>query len=289
MYKQLMKPWFISNPLLIAKAFLYGLGMAPRGWTWVETCFGTPIHCEVNKAIGRAIYKNGVYELPTSELVWRLLADSPDALFVDVGANIGYYSLLARKRLGGSGAVVSFEPMPDIHEKLIMNLRGTNIEAYNYAVSSRSGQATLSMPQGSEFNDGISTLQDCADAIGSIAVQTVSLDEFLDKEIHTLKIDIEGHEYSALSGAKSLLARGKIRNIVFEDHDIEHSDVVALLTSFGYKILSIGWDLKGLIIKPLGEPNSSYVLDAPNYIATFDVANLEKAALASGWTILRGN
>lgn len=284
-----MKPWFINNPFLMAKASLYEFGMAPHGWTWVKTCFRTPIYCDTSKAIGRAIYKNGVYELPTSELVWRLLKDSPNALFVDVGANIGYYSLLARKRLGNGGVVMSFEPLPNIHEKLITNLQAMNVEAYRYALSSSNGQATLSLPKGSESNDGISTLQNCADAVDRIIVQTISLDDFLDKEIFILKIDVEGHEYSALLGGKSLLAQGKIRNIIFEDHDIETSAVATLLAGFGYKILSIGWNMKGLILKPLDQPNSSYVEDAPNYIATFDVANLEKAALAPGWTILHGD
>jgi FkbM family methyltransferase len=288
MFKKLFKPWFINNPLLIVRAFLFDVGVAPRGWSWVKTCFCMPIYCDTSKAIGCAIYKNGVYELPTSELVWRLLKDSPNALFVDVGANIGYYSLLARKRLGNDGVVVAFEPLPDIHEKLIMNLHGMNVSAHQYAVSSSNGQATLSIPKGSDSNDGISTLQDCVDAIDSITVQTISLDDFLDKEIHILKIDVEGHEYDALLGAKSLLARGKIRNIIFEDHDIEHSAVVTLLTSFGYKIFSIGWDRVKLILKPLGEPNSSYVQDAPNYIATLDVAHIEAATQSTGWSVLSG-
>lgn len=286
--KKILKPWFIHNPLLIVRVFLFDIGMVRRGWVWVKTCFGMPICCNTCKAIGRAIYKNGVYELPTSELVWRMLKDSTNALFVDVGANIGYYSLLARKRLGSDGVVMSFEPMPDIHEKLLMNLQGMHVDAYQFAVSSSNGQATLSIPKGAESNDGISTLQDCADVIDSFTVQTVSLDEFLDKEIYILKIDVEGHEYSALSGAKSLLAHGKVKNIIFEDHDIERSAVVTLLNSFGYKIFSIGWDMKGLILKPLGEPNSSYVLDAPNYIATLDAANIETATRSPGWTVLRG-
>jgi FkbM family methyltransferase len=288
MFKKLFKPWFIHDPLLISRAFLFDLGMAPRGWLWVKTCFRIPIYCDTSKAIGRAIYKNGVYELPTTELVWRLLKNSPNALFVDVGANIGYYSLLARKRLGNDGAVISFEPMPDIQEKLIINLQGMNVEAYQYAVSSSNGQATLSIPKGSDSNDGISTLQDCVDAIDSITVQTISLDDFLDKKIHILKIDVEGHEHSALLGAKSLLARGKIKNIIFEDHDIEHSAVVTLLASFGYQIFSIGWNRARLILKLIGEPNSSYVQEAPNFIATLDVANLEAATQSTGWSVLRG-
>jgi len=288
MYKKILKPWFIHNPLLIVRALLFDLGIVCRGWVHTKTSFGMPIYCETSKAIGRAIYKNGVYELPTTELVWRLLKNFPNALFVDVGANIGYYSLLARKRLGNDGVVMSFEPLPDIHEKLIMNLQGMNVEAYQYAVSSSNGKATLSIPKGFDSNDGISTLQDCVDAIDSITVQTISLDNFLDKDIHILKIDVEGHEHSALLGAKSLLSRGKIKNIIFEDHDIEHSAVVTLLAEFGYKILSIGWNRAGLILKPLGQPNSSYVKDAPNYIATLDVTHLEAATQSTGWSVLRG-
>ena len=46
--------------------------------------------------------------------------------------------------------------------------------------------------------------------------------------------------------------------------------------------------MKGIILKPLGERNSSYVQDAPNYIATLDVVSVETAALKPGWSILRG-
>jgi FkbM family methyltransferase len=290
MLKKILKPWFIHNPLLITRALIYDIGMAPHGWTWVKTCFHQQIYCDTSKAIGRAIYKNGVYELATSELVWRLLKNTPEALFVDVGANIGYYSLLAHKRLGNNGRVMSFEPVPDIYEKLAMNIQGmNNIEAYQFAVSSSNGEATLSIPKGSESNDGISTLQDCTDALDSFTVQTISLDKFLDKKIHILKIDVEGHEYSALFGAKNLLASGRINNILFEGHDIEHSDVVSLLIGFGYKIFSIGWDMKMLVLKPLGEPNSCYVQDAPNYIATLNTDCLETAVVKTGWTILLGD
>lgn len=247
-----------------------------------------PIYCDTSKAIGCAIYKNGVYELPTSELVWRLLKDSPNALFVDVGANIGYYSLLACKRLGNDGSVIAFEPLPAIQEKLIMNLQGKNVDTYQYAVSSINGRATLSIPKGSEDNDGISTLQDSEDATSRINVKTITLDDFLNREIYILKIDVEGHEYSALLGARSLLAQGKIRNIIFEEHDIENSGVATVLVDFGYRIFSIGWNRERLILKPLAEPNSSYVKEAPNYIGTLDPVNLRDATLKAGWSVLRG-
>ena len=119
-------------------------------------------------------------------------------------------------------------------------------------------------------------------------MRTIRLDDIIDKEIYILKIDVEGHEYSALLGSSALLARGAIRNIIFEDHDIEHSNVVTLLMQFGYKIFSIGWDLKGLILRPLGASNKSYLKDAPNFIATLDCLSLDAATRSTGWSILRG-
>ena len=283
---KLRKPWFIHNPFLIAKALFFELGLVYKGWVKVKTCFGVMINCDTSKVIGKVLYKNGVYELPTSELMWRLLKQEPDSLFVDVGANIGYYSLLARQRQGNLGEVISFEPVPDIYEKLLGNLEGLGVKTYQYAVSNESGSAQINIPKGSDSNDGISTLQHCVNAIDSFKVQTVSLDKFLDKSIFILKIDIEGHEFSALSGASSLLANGKIRHIVFEEHDVEHSSVVALLANNGYSIYSIGWDLNGLILKPLGEKNKLYVLDAPNFIASRDIAGVINA-ISPGWTILQ--
>jgi FkbM family methyltransferase len=287
--KKFIKPWYLHSPLTVVRALLFDIGFVRRGWMWVSTCFGVSIFCDTSKAIGRSIYKNGVYELPTSELVWRLLNDRSIALFVDVGANVGWYSVLARKKLGPNGRVIAFEPMPDVYKKLKINLNSKHVDFYQWAVSLRSGFSTLSLPKGSESNDGMSTLQDCDESVAQFRVKTVTLDEFLDVEVYILKLDIEGHEFSALSGASRLLKEGKIQNIIFEDHDIEGSGTISLLLPFGYKIFSIGWSLEGLILKPLGEENSSYIPDAPNYIATLDDRLLEKLSEVSGWTILSGD
>ena len=213
----------------------------------------------------------------------------------DVGANIGYYSLLARKRLGSNGMVVAFEPIPLLYEKLLKNLEGVaylggvhGVTAYQYAVSEKKCHAALSIPKGAESNDGIATLQECIGALDHLKVQTITLDEVIDKEVCLIKIDVEGNEYAAFLGPRSLLARVMLRNFSFEDHDVDNSNVIGLLSDYGYKIFSIGWDLNSLFLKPLGEANKSLVSDAPNYIATLDVRNLESAIGTVGWNVLHG-
>lgn len=285
--RRFLKPWFIHNPRLALRAALYDLGVSARGWTHVTTCFGATMLCDTNKAIGRALYKNGVYELATSELMWRLLKDSSDAVFVDVGANIGYYSALARKRLGTNGSVMCFEPSQDLFKCLQQNLQGLAVETYPVACSKTEGIATLHVPRNALQNDGLATLEECTEALSSYAVKTVALDQFISREILVLKVDVEGHEYDVLLGAIQALSSGKIRNIVFEEHDIDSSEVVKLLQRYSYDVLSVGWNRSGLTVRPLGTANSSYVTDAPNYIATLDAAKTIELTREPGWTLLR--
>jgi len=245
--QKILKPWFIHNPFLIIRAIAHEVRFSPRGWRKVKICFGVNILCDTRKVIGRTLFKNGVYELATSEVIWRMLRKSPNSMFVDVGANVGYYSLLARKSLGLDGTVVCFEPLPSIYSRLLINSQGMAIDTHQYAVSSSKGHSTLSIPDGFELNDGLATLNDCADVIGKFTVKTVSLDEFINKEIYILKIDVEGHEYDVLSGAKNLLKEGNIKNIIFEEHDVENSSAISLLQSYGYEIVSIGWEMNQVI------------------------------------------
>ena len=170
--------------------FRYGHGSTR--WSWIKTCFRARIHCEISKAIGRAIYKNGVHRAITAELVWRLLTESPEGLFVDVGANIGCRLIDLRRirgQLGLIGVVIgTFETHATTCMKVIMNLRGTNIEAYQFAGSSSNGQATHEYPKGSESNDGISTLQDCKAALRQdhVCKQSRWMIPSLDKKIDIL-------------------------------------------------------------------------------------------------------
>jgi FkbM family methyltransferase len=285
--RRLLKPWFVHQPSLIARVLLSDLGLKSHGWQWVETCFGTQILCDTRKTMGRAIYRNGVYELATTELVWRLLKGQKGATFMDVGANIGYYSLLALKRLGPDGCIVAFEPHPEIYEILSKNLSGTGARTYQSAVSESTGFATLHIPSGSEANEGLSTLEKCKETVGGVRVETVSLAKLITEEIFLLKVDVEGHESSVFAGAKPLFEQNKVRHIIFEEHNVLNSGIPEVLTDYGFNIFSIGWNYEGLLIRPLGETSEHYLNEAPNFIATQDCSFVESATASRSWTVLR--
>ncbi len=152
----------------------------------------------------------GVWEKEETHFLLSRL--QPGMGFLDIGANLGYYTLLAGRAVGNQGHVYAFEPEIKNFELLEMNVREnrlSNISIFKKAVSAHSGAEQLFV---SERNLGGHTLRKenvnlgCA---GSSQVETVSLDDFWiqhDKpKIDFIKIDTQGAEGHILEGAKSLL------------------------------------------------------------------------------------
>src|SRR5690606_27153919 len=82
--------------------------------------WGAPIEINANEVIGKSILHLGLYELATSECLARLLPYCDE--FVDIGANIGYFSLLALGQKSFNGDIHAFEPHPKIAQRLRDNI-----------------------------------------------------------------------------------------------------------------------------------------------------------------------
>lgn len=156
------------------------------------------------------------------------------AVVYDVGANAGYFSLLAAVLVGSEGRVYAFEPLPrnvEFLNKHIQLNRLDNIAVIEAAVSDRSGEAA--------FDLGASTAMGHLADTGEIAVRMVSLDEMLQAgELEPpdyVKVDVEGAEYDVLRGARDLLRQ--YHPILFLDtHQREaHRPTIALLKELGYE------------------------------------------------------
>jgi FkbM family methyltransferase len=149
------------------------------------------------------IRENGMYERATSLAIRDRI--SPGDVFIDVGANNGYYSVLAALRCGSSGQVIALEPNPSAFTRLISNIRVNHIEKVvrplQIAASDSDGKAIL---RRSVWEDGLSRL------VGSeskgISVVTARLDRILSEHPSrfTCKIDTEGSEEQVLDGMKLL-------------------------------------------------------------------------------------
>ncbi|MFH1671324.1 MAG: FkbM family methyltransferase [Candidatus Portnoybacteria bacterium] len=148
---------------------------------------------------------------------------------VDLGANIGYFTLLAAKLAGKEGKVYSFEPEPRNYNYLLKNigLNGyKNILAMQKAVSDRNGTTKLYVCPYDTGHHTINQQEGIEDyrhgrqgEVTAIDIETVALDDFLkDKEnsVNVMKIDVEGAEMLALSGMDRILKENKDIKIFVE-------------------------------------------------------------------------
>lgn len=174
------------------------------------TAFGARLRCHPPDLIQTYITLFGVWEPDLSQLITERL-EAGD-VFVDVGANIGYFSAMAAQRVGSTGAVVAIDAMPPIHAELQHNLRTnglTNVRAINRAVSDREGAITIHA--GPEHNHGLATTVPGARArfgrrfevAGAPLSALLSEDEA--RRCRLLKIDVEGGEPAVVAGLAGFL------------------------------------------------------------------------------------
>ncbi|WP_207477561.1 FkbM family methyltransferase [Arenibaculum pallidiluteum] len=148
---------------------------------------------------------------------------APGSVFVDAGANMGYYSVIAGRVVGASGFVHAFEPNPRLHELLAKNLsiNGLAGRAHACALGSRPGRARLWTSRNAA-GGGYITNDPAADATASglvpVEVEVRTLDGALAEvpEVHVMKIDVEGFEPEVLAGARATIERSRRLRLVIE-------------------------------------------------------------------------
>lgn len=145
----------------------------------------------------------------------------PGAVIVDIGANVGVYTLLAARLLGGRGKIHSFEPAPRTYRILKNNVQVNGflewgmVRLHQLAVTDRTGTARLSIFEG---DCGHNTLFRDEHASAEIEVRTTSLDEALaaEERVDLIKMDAEGAEPLILRGMGMILQRNPSIRIILE-------------------------------------------------------------------------
>ena len=163
--------------------------------------------------IGRHLYKYRRYEPELAATLEHHLDLGSADLMVDIGANMGWYSLLVSRLSRARCQVFAFEPDPENFARLQRNLALNDIRqvtAFNLAVGETA--ATLQLHRYGKGNAGRHSLVDLH-AGETIPVEVLSLDALWAAQalpagpIRLLKMDIEGYEVFALRGAREVLAR----------------------------------------------------------------------------------
>lgn len=195
---------------------------------------------------GFKILKFREYEKEVTQCVKNILEEGD--VFVDLGANEGFFTVIASSIVKESGLVICIEPQSRLQSVIQNNLFLNNLEnilLFQVVISDKNGFATLSISP--DTNTGSSGLirvtkykndqELCIQKSLNSLIKNLNI-----SQIKLMKIDIEGFEYEAILGSKGLFKSGLIKNIALEIHPwlLESrgkkvKDIIDYLESVGYR------------------------------------------------------
>lgn len=203
---------------------------------------GTTIEFDIARKTPRTIYMARTFEPHVTEYILTHLREG--GVFVDVGANIGYYAVRAAARVGPSGHVMALEPEALNFSKLTANVARNNVHhnttCVQKAATDAPGTITLHLHP---INDGGHSIEVLPDSQASQAVAGDTLDALVRTTLGTrvpdlIKIDVEGFELGVLRGMTHLLDAVHPPEIICEVSQ-HKEELFALLYAHGYKVYSL--------------------------------------------------
>jgi FkbM family methyltransferase len=225
-------PWWVGGARAVvrrlpagrfrAAAHLARLAPAPFVASLPPSLGGARFVCDLADELARDAYMAGAYEPQISFALARIL--SPGMTVVDVGANWGYFTLLAAGLVGPGGRVLALEPDPRM-----FRLLGDNIALNGFAragarlvaAAERNGVGTLAGYAEGAGNRGVSRLRS-GEGPDFVEVRLATIGAILADEriemVDVIKIDVEGAEDGVLLGMRDGLRNGSFRRILLELH-----------------------------------------------------------------------
>jgi FkbM family methyltransferase len=211
--------------------------------TWVQVQRGPAqgLWLHLNPRTGRTYFEDGVEPKVQTALQKYL---RPGMIFYDIGANIGFFSLLAARIVGNNGRVIAFEADPEIAARLREHVTRNDFRAISVeekAVWSEPNTVFFARTDPATSPDrGLGHIV-ATGAGDTIQVDAVSLDDYVQIEPAPdfLKCDVEGAEVEVFRGAQRLLTE-KRPSIICEMHsDANHRLLLEMFAHFGYACKSL--------------------------------------------------
>lgn len=207
----------------------------------------------------------GLQEFPDMGFLLHALRE--DDLFVDVGANVGSYTILACAAVGARGW--AFEPVPSTYRRLDDNIRLNRLEARVRHLNVGIGREPGTIAFTSELDTVNHALADGEHCTNAIKVEVRTLNGMLGATAPSLmKIDVEGFEMPVLEGASEILSNDALHSVIMElngsgsRYGYCESRIVELMRGYGFGTYSydpIGRRLIDLGGKSLAEGNTLFV------------------------------
>jgi FkbM family methyltransferase len=243
---------------------------------WFETKYGFSIYSNLRDRI-LELDVNPAWEEMESSFIVHNLKDGD--VFVDVGANIGYFSMLAAKQKAGK--VLAIEPLPKTYSMLKMNIEhnlfDSIVEPFNIALGSEDGVTKLVTSLGPK-NHIEYEVDKRQENLPTIDVKVIKLDSLLKNReeinrIDFIKVDIEGYEYNFLLGARNTIETFRPMIMMeIEEHRLAKYNVTAdkisnFMNDLGYKYLSVSEDsiTKGNVYKEDLNRGRDFIFYTPDH------------------------
>lgn len=207
---------------------------------------------DLEDQIQRQMYFN-LYDPEEAGFLRKVLGKGD--VFIDGGANVGFYSLIASPCVGSDGKIHAFEPVPSNVDKLkaVIQINGIdNIMVHEVALANKNKKMTFFLPNEEEHITGWGSMIPSPRRQRKIEVQAVRLDDCLQlsvgSRLSAIKLDIEGSEPEAIEGAREVILSHK-PTIICEYNPYllvrgnrRANELVDLISGLGYDISTIGRD-----------------------------------------------
>ena len=180
----------------------------------------------------------GLHEFQEMGFLLHVLRE--EDLFVDVGANVGSYTILACAAVGARG--IAFEPVPETYKRLCYNIRLNHLEqqvnCVNMGVGSEQGVIMFSS-NADTTNHALKASEQCDSAIN---VDSTTLDIALKNQSPAIiKIDVEGYETPVLKGAEEILCLQSVHSLIIElngsgkHYGYNELQILAMMSDHGFQ------------------------------------------------------
>ena len=227
----------------------------------------------------------GLHEF--ADMAYLLHVLRSDDLFVDIGANVGSYTILACAARKAKGCC--FEPVPETFERLMDNLRlndlSGHVEAFNIGLSDKECEMVFTSGENCA-NHVVANTENPPD---SIRVKVTQLDTILkDKSPSVMKIDVEGFETPVLAGAHAILSNKSLHSVIMElngsgsRYGFDEDEILKTMSNYGFATYS--YDPFARELAGLGGKNT---LSGNTLFVRNKLAVLERIKMAS--EVLVGN
>jgi FkbM family methyltransferase len=220
---------------------------------------------------------DGIYEPLVTRLVQKEVG--PDNVVLDIGAHIGYYTLIFAAQVGLHGRVYAFEPEPGNFALLERNVGENgycNVTIARKAIAGKAARVRLYV---TEENSGDNRIYDSHDGRRSLEVETMQLDDYFAEDpgkIDFIKMDIQGAEYAALCGMADLLKQNRGVKLVTEFwpfglamFGVAPESYLQLLIDHGFHLSNIDERLGKVLQASIPELLSAYTIEKQNQTNLF--------------------